>query len=339
MRGPDDWDAVALTGEPVLVIGWRKTNTLVGATVDLTDTTFATFIEVAETALERLGRQERRPWEPDAELEEGEQFFAISTADLPALTPPRRSRRQRPETEDRAVPDQTGDPALSQLAALPRLLFRPGTLTTLDASQLGAGTFNFYAIVLREEVGDQPIAFVRAVDPTRIIKKARWYFSHSGALQQVRRPDFALDDDIDLVVTPEEVAVCRPIAFDRLFFDVRALLNDVPANAQILSDALTELPMAAVTRQSFINVCQSRPTFARRLQRLAHAIDGASVTPATLREVLTTHGLSPDDFLDVNNHLKIEDGNVRTFLDVAEGRWYQADFTGAARRADRWSSR
>jgi hypothetical protein len=53
---------------------------------------------------------------------------------------------------------------------------------------------------------------------------------------------------------------------------------------------------------------------------------------------LRRHGQRAADFVK-NGTLDIGAAQVGAFLDIAEGRWYEADFTNEPRRAARWSRR
>ena len=81
-----------------------------------------------------------------------------------------------------------------------------------------------------------------------------------------------------------------------------------------------------------------RPTFARRLQELAFSEYGKEITLARLHRALQRHGEVPTDFLR-GGKIEITPDEVGPFLDVLEGRWYEADFTSEPRRAASWSRR
>jgi hypothetical protein len=187
--------------------------------------------------------------------------------------------------------------------------------------------------------GGEPIAFVSEYDPTLILRKASTFLRFDGTLRLAPRPDFALNERADLIITPTEIIALRATSFDRLFSDVRALMNDVPTYVFKLRAALAGLPMTDASAQAFEAVCAKRPSDARRLQRLAtNAAHLATLTPDSLLEVLAAREFDPADFLGTSG-LEIAEGQVGDFLDLVEGRFFDADFTSERRRAARWSPR
>jgi hypothetical protein len=63
-------------------------------------------------------------------------------------------------------------------------------------------------------------------------------------------PDLALDDRADLVITSNQIAILNPAVFDRLFSDIRALLNDIPANVVSLESAYKQLPLSDESKKA-----------------------------------------------------------------------------------------
>src|SRR6266536_1830881 len=78
---------------PRLILGWRPSiRRLAGGRVRLRDDVYRSLKQVSEEALVRLASSRARPYQPTAELEEGEEHFVIPIGELPA--PPRRRRRR-----------------------------------------------------------------------------------------------------------------------------------------------------------------------------------------------------------------------------------------------------
>jgi hypothetical protein len=327
LKQPGDWRGLDLTGDPILVVGRRpKPRVLEGFVVDLHAETFPTMRSIAETTLRPLPDLEALPWHSNADMVRGEQYLNIDVTDLPTpLT-----------SVQAAVPD--GALALADAADLIRLVLAPGQLDNLHPSELANEHWRFYAVVWESADAGKPIAFVSEYDPTFVLRKASAYFRFDGVLRNAPSPDFALDDSANLIVTEVEVAILNPPTFDRLFADIRHLLSDVPAYAKSLSTAMVGLPMSPGTEDVLARVCATKPSLARQLQNLSASKDATSITVASLRDALRKHGQAPGDFI-VKGELTLDDDRARTFLDVAEGRWYEADFSGEPRRAARWSRR
>lgn len=337
MKEPSDWAAVNTSGDPILVVGRRpRPKQLEGFVVDLDLDTHGIMRDIAATTIAALASRRRLDWHPDADMEPGEEYLTVGVADLPSA--PRRSRREN--LGEAARPDQEAPPdqRLSEAADLLRLVLAPGELDNLHPGELADGNFRFYAIVWESADQDAPVAFVSEYDPTAILRKAHGFFRFDGTLRAADPPDFTLDHQADLIITRSEIAILNPAVFNRLFADIRALLNDVPSYTGALKRALKGLPMTAASELVIEQVCSTRPSYARRLQNLAASPGAASITANSLRRVLKRHRQDPRDFLR-SGLLEIGPAQVPVVLDVAEGRWYEADFTGEPRRAARWARR
>jgi hypothetical protein len=331
MKQPSEWSTLDLTGDPILVVGRRpKPRTLEGYVVDLHVETFETMRDIARTTAGELADRVPLPWHPNADMLRGEQYLSVDVHELPA-----------PATTgqlDAEEPPGVASSPLADAADLIRLVLDPGALDNLHPDQLAQGRFRFYAVVWENADTGGPVAFVSEYDPTTVLRKASSYFRYDGTLRAADAPDFALDDRADLVVTADEVAILSPTAFDRLFADIRALLNDVPAYTTALKQAMTGLPLSSASEAAITQVCASKPSYARQLQNLSTSAGAAAITPALLRTALKRHGQDPATFL-TKGVLDIGIDQVGALLDVAEGRWYEADFTSEPRRAARWSRR
>ncbi|MHB8449083.1 MAG: hypothetical protein ACYDAQ_01210 [Mycobacteriales bacterium] len=330
MKQPSDWANLDLAGDPILIVGRRpKPRVLEGYVLDLHSETFPTMRAIAQTTTEALHDRQPLAWHPNADMIIGEQYLAVDVTDLPT---------KPPSSEPSPTEDSVAAPPLADAADLIRLVLAPGELDNLDPAALASERFRFYAIVWEQADAGQPSAFVSEYDPTTVLKKASSYFRYDGTLRSTATPDFALDDRADLIITTTDIAILNPAAFDRLFADIRALLNDVPTYVMALKTAMTSLSMSAATEAAIAEVCAKKPSFARQLQNLSTSPHTASITAHSLRTVLKRHGQTPADFL-TKDALTIDAAHVSTFLDVAEGRWYEADFTSEPRRAARWSRR
>jgi hypothetical protein len=331
LKQPADWATLDLEGDPILIVGRRpKPRVLQGYVVDLHSETFPTMRSIAHATTEELRKRQPMAWHPNADMIPGEQYLTVQIGDLPTSLPAT-APNLAPEGPVVAHP-------LADAADLIRLVLAPGQLDNLDPALLSSERFRFYAIAWEAADGGQPIAFVSEYDPTTVLKKASSYFRYDGTLRNAAAPDFALDDRADLVITGTEVAILNPAAFDRLFADIRSLLNDVPTYTSALKTAMAGLSISTGTETAIIEVCATKPSLARQLQSLCTSTHTASITPQSLRDVLKRHGQTPADFI-IKGVLHIDADQVGTFLDVAEGRWYEADFTSEPRRAARWSRR
>lgn len=322
MRDPQTWSEVDLSGQPLLVIGDRpRPRQLEGWVVDTRETTHGILRSVAEQAISDLAERTPTTWQPEGSFEAGEQYLVLDTGELLQV-----------------VAAGSAPVGLAEASALLSLLLDVPDLDDIDGDRIGEGRFRFYAITFEQGDAGETISFVRAMDPSAPLRAASAWFRWQGALEPAPAPDLAISDTVDLVVTGTEIAILRPSAFDALFADVRMLLNDVPAMVKQLGKAMTGLKMTAAARKALEVVCATKPSYARRLHLLATSEYAGSITPEALKRVLRHHGETPSHYL-TRDQLDIGPDHVASLLDVAEGRWYTADFSKERRRADRYRTR
>jgi hypothetical protein len=349
---PADAFAVDFEKDPHLVLGWRPmTRRLAAGRVPLRDDVFESLRQVAREALARLGSSRSRSYEPAAELEESEEHFVVPIGDLPPpQRPPRRQRSARTETgtaneagagtdeHPRVEPGSDLGGTLPDVADLVAIVRQVDDLESIDAGRLAEGSFLFYGIVLPGPAGH--VGFVKKTDPVTTLRKGRAYFRYADALVTTARPDLMLYGDVDMVVGPTDIAVFRKSALDQLLSDVRVVLQDVPANVGLVGTSLAaKVPLTAAARDSLEEYCSTRPSLAARLRLLPARIDQIKLTPACVRKALRRHGEDPSLLVNGSGEFDFAGEGVRAFLDVAEGRWFEDEFSSERRRADRYSIR
>ncbi|WP_431239263.1 hypothetical protein ACQ86B_06005 [Mycolicibacterium aichiense] len=212
-------------------------------------------------------------------------------------------------------------------------------LEVVSANALADGDFAFYAICYPQENSNEVVAFVRALNPTRVLKKAAFVGRFAGSLRRVETPDLVLDSEIDLVLTIDELAILRRSAYDRLFADLDELAAAVPTNIVQLTQAMPSLPIAEESLAVLTALGSELSSVARRLELLS-ADDGlAEISPVSLRTALARHGESPDEWFNGSDEVLLDRERAKNFLDVVEGRWWTSDFQRERRRADRFRKR
>jgi hypothetical protein len=334
MRSGEEWRLLDLRLPPVLVVGWRpKPRRIDGARMAVLDTSYDSLREVGQRAVTQLETSEASSWHPYAPVEAGEEHLSLSVSDLPQASPP----------SGASTPTNPGPVGFDELADVLRLVLRPGDFDEITVDELGTHSPLFTALIWQRGVvtgpEESPVAFVSKHNPIQPFRSARRWFVFDGALKPVETPEFAVAEKVDLVITSDEIAVFDPKAFDALFADIRQLLEDVPANVAALAKILTKLPFGEAANEALVLACGSKPSFARRLQNLSADSSLASkLTINTLRAVLSTHNQPTADFIK-GGKLSFGVSRVGAFLDIAEGRWWTADFTGERRRAGSWSRR
>jgi len=316
-----------LGDDPILIVGRRrKPKELEAFIVNLDSSTFVELRGIAMSTINVARRSTAVEWRPNLVIEET-QLAVVDSGYLPPSP-------GAAEAVDEGLFDTDG--LLG--AELLDLLRSPGGLESLTPAILESGDFRFYAIIWPSGGSGRLVAFVSEFNPVAIRRQAKSFYSFDGTLELTTGPDFALDGIADLVVTSEAIWILRAVAFDRLFADVRASLNDVEASVSALQSALPRLAFSSISLKAIRSVCAIKPTYARRLQDLSETEHIKSITPALLKRALEDHGADPRDFIRAGV-VEIDRDEVGELLDVLEGRWYEADFSMEPRRAGRWTRR
>jgi len=318
---PRDWAAVSLQRGAELVVGWRpRRSRLDAAAVELSREVADEIRKLCVATLERLAGLVRRPYGGSPYIEQGEEYLAVPATELP--------RTGAPSSE------QVDDDEAAALSDLERLIATAG-LPPVSREELREGKYLFYAVVCTEAAGRQRIGFVRQTDPHRVAKTGGFMarFGEEG-LQSLEDPVFIFEAGFDLVVAPDEVAVLRLEAFNRMFADLNTITAAARGNAKMIASSVTGMTPAAT--QALGAAASGRPSLARRLQRLLRPGALPPVTPEALSEAMIKHGLDPTAIVSDDKIAFAEDDAV-VFLDLLEQLYYETDFTGEHRRADRYS--
>ncbi len=132
-------------------------------------------------------------------------------------------------------------------------------------------------------------------------------------------------------------------ALSFLFTDVRLVQTGVPTQVAEISQAISEtIPFSDQSMESLISLGRKLKSVANRLYglsaRLRELQEHDSLTTERYREIAMNDDqalrlLGPDGQFD------FDEAGAHTFLDVIEGRYFENDWTGSPRRADRYSRR
>ena len=334
-RSPAEWAALSVGEDVGLLLGWRPgRDRLEGRPVEIAADVRDLLRETAQESLAELGRRRRRPLSGVPALEPGEEYLSVELPDLRRVASTGDADGGLPE----AVPPD-GDADATEVAAdLLRLIEAARRDPDyLERSQIADGHFLFHAVTGTLSDGE-PAAFVRQTNPKRGLETGRFVTAYRNTLSRVDDPVLIFDEDVDLIVTPTEIAVLGLTAFDRLFADLDLAVAQVPASLDRVVEALPlELPEAV--RGVIVDATRGRRSLAKQLRRLATADHLHLVTATALREKLGQHGLETHRF-GTGDALELAGGgDVPILLDLLEQLYYEADFSGEHRRADRYSRR
>jgi hypothetical protein len=315
-----DWLAHSLAPGAELIVGWRpRRSRLDAAAIELSRDVASEMQAMCRRTLDHVASLIRRPYGGAPYIEPGEEYLAVPVTELasPAL-------RARIIEDDEA----TG------LSDLQRLISTPG-LAPLSRGDLQDGRYLFYAVICTGQRTGQRIGFVRQTDPHRVARTGglATLFGQEG-LRRLQDPVFVFEAGFDLVISPDEVAVLRLEAFNRMFADLNTLALAAPANASKIADMVGQVAPAAV--DALAHGAAARPSLARRLQRLAQAGTVPSVTPRDLSRAMLKHGLDPAQLV-TSDEITFPQERADVFLDLIEQLYYETDFTREHRRSDRYS--
>jgi hypothetical protein len=314
-----DWPALALAPGAELIVGWRpRRSRLEGAAVDLSREIARELQAMCRKALDSFHDLSRRPYGGSPYIE-ADEYLAIPVTELADAV------------ADSSVTD---DDEAAGLSDLQRLVTTPG-LDALSSRELRDGRYLFYAVICTVRRTRQRLGFVRQTDPHKVARTGglMTLFGEQG-LRRLEDPVFVFEAGFDLVISPDEVAVLRLEAFNRMFADLNTLALAAPANAGKIAGMVGQVAPEAV--EALARAGAARPSVARRLQRLAR--DGAvpRVAPADLSLAIRKHGLDPAQIVP-GDEIAFSQEQAMVFLDLIEQLYYETDFTGEHRRSDRYS--
>lgn len=316
------WNEIDLSGSPRLLLARRKSSKRVEAyRVELHEDLFDDLRSVARTAIHKLERREAKPYSAFA-AKSGDDYFDVDTSDIPQ----RRDRRKREE-----------DPAAFEIASALAMIATTDRHHTLTAEELRTLEPSLYAIVFED--GGEYIGFIRNRSPQRALKPGLRWFQYGDTLVEVTPPDLAIDEEVDVVVSPNRCAVLTPGAFESIFGDVGIVFQQVPTNVETISTALkATMPLTDESTKALTARCGRRVIDAKRLNHIATERKEAlaRMTQNHMRKLLKERNL---DGALRKGRLRLTEENVSEFLDLVEGRLFSDDVTGEERRADAYSPR
>lgn len=324
-RNPADWNSITLANDLTLLLGWRPgPKKLTAERLETNSDVADELRDLCRTTLDRLGTLTARPYEEPSILERGEEFFTLDLEDLP-FTPQPRSRDTVAHTDNERDEEQR------QVADLIDLIHRAATLDPLSAGQARDGRFLFYAVVTADEAGD-PVAFVKQSSRIRVARPGRLVAIYADRLSRVEQPVFAFPDDFDLVLAGADLAVLRAEAYLSLFTDIEVLRNAVPGLVTRLSQRINvDIPDASLTVLQ--KQCALKPSFAKRLRRLADQPWLDSVTPNALRKEMAALPGLPAGVIVEDGSLTVTEEGVEVLLGLIEQVYWVGSFDQQLRQA------
>ena len=328
-REPEQWAGLALGPGVRLLLGWRdRQRSIAARPVRVSSDIAATLTDACRGALERIGALERRIYSGIPALETG-QYLSLAIEPEPAAD-------GDPAEPSWLLPEEMA--ATAQMLSIVDEAFESEDWLT-RGELAGARGWLFYAVVVELADGSgEVLAFVRRYNPQRGLSAGRLQLAARGStLKRFNDPLFNLDLSFDLVIAPDEIAILAVSAFNSVFADIEVAKLLVPEHAQAIADGLA-LSVTGDSQEAIRRACEESTVLANRVRRLAHAGYLGKVDLAAIHGALDRHGIARQRL--GQRRLKLAGReDVEVLFDLLEGLYYEADFTGEARRAIRFSVR
>lgn len=303
-----------------MLLGRRKSSKRFDVNqVEIHQDLFSEIRSICMATLVELDRREAKGYFPFATAT-SDDYLVVDVSDLP-------------KREDRR---KTGDEAFEPAAAL-AMIAATDEFSSLSAAELRGVTPSMYAFSFKTAEGY--IGFIRNTSPRRRVDPGLRFLKFEDTLRRMDPPDLAIDTSIDVVVTPDRVAILSLASFNTLFGDIGIAFEAVPGHLGDVAKALkSNLPLTDESLAAIGRRCGRRVIDARRLSHIASQRPGAlaALKSDELTRLLERRGLVG---AVENGKLHLTDEMVSDFLDAIEGRLFDDDVTGEQRRADSYSPR
>lgn len=288
--GSEDLD---LDGDMTLIVARRASTKLHAWKIEFAKDATSELRGAIARTVERLGQLTARSYEPSLVIGDGD-YLAVPDQLIAAAAPPLPSRRARSE------PDPEGSRRRSRAAApaqgietdpqVRHVLRQASGHPLLAAPDLEGSPFLFYAVVVGG-VPEARTAFVRKRSPTRALGPGLVFF-HGDRLTRVTEPLLVLEDNFDLVVTPEGIAVLSQPVFEQLFRDAETLVERYPVWAK----AFSTLGLDAGQTEILTERCRRDSRLAHRLRQIHESghLAAGNVTAKQVFEEAKRLGINRD---------------------------------------------
>ncbi|MBT2232305.1 hypothetical protein [Nonomuraea sp. NEAU-A123] len=330
--GPRALGDITLDGTPYLVLGRRKgRRDMEAKKIIIHEALHEPLWELSLNALERVRASSPRPYEPNAELERGEEYFLLDLDEIPEQ-PEKPSKRKKSD-----LPEE--DHNEDRTAALVRTLRDVGILDVLGPYGLPEFAPAIFYSVAWQQADDAWVHFIRKTNPRSVFKPGLKWFGFGDSLKRIEDPAMVIDEHVDIILTSDQLVAFSGQHLRTLFTDVHIVLQDVPKYVESISKVLEEesIGITGDAKAALLAASKRRVSFAARLYRLQERLSEIKLDLDRLGNVLDLHSIDISSLLDGEGRLHFQEDQAGLFLDVLDGRFFKDDWTGEPRRADRYS--
>lgn len=322
-----DFKNINFDVNPRLLVGSRgPSRRLEALKVGLHEDVFGELAALCAPTVQQLSNYEERPYETFAELDDDE-YFWYQHSDLPPHPP-------LSDFEGDGEPPTTDN----DTADLVRLIRTVDALNEISKTDIHNSRFSFYVICWEHK--KSMIGFVSHVNPISTLRPGLRFFRFGETMRSLARPDFALTSGSDLVVGLDGTAILKPHAFSTLLGDVGVIFDHVIGDIHSVKLALkSSVKLSPLAEAALKSESLRTQKHAKRLRALPDRLGKINLTAASLRKSLKNHNIDPNLILNSKGEFSFIEENVSVFFDAIDSRYFEDDFSGEKRRADRFSSR
>lgn len=178
----------------------------------------------------------------------------------------------------------------------------------------------YAAVQQRNEVSR---LYIRRQNPVKLASKTLFSAIAGGALDKLKQPVLAFDDQIDVVVEGTQIFILNIRGFESLFRDSDMVLEAAPKWVDELRD---HVRISASGREELLAGVTRNSLHRRKLLSILDSSHIDKLTPKRIAKRMRKHNLDPAEHL-VNDELAITKNNMDSILKLLNEDLYRGDFS------------
>jgi hypothetical protein len=323
------WDTLALTGDPILVVGLRPKTKIIGYRITVDQNLHPDLRKIADDALAIVKNRIALDYTPYVEPEDNE-YLKLATSTLTI-------------TKTRTNPSGTTSQK-QKTARLLEIMQNADTLPPLGAKALTERLDEFVLQAVCLHTGTDVVGFVTKGNAGRVIKRSAiplGFADDQDRFKKISRPEVILESDVHAILAPGEIAILNVTQFQFLVGDIGLVQEYATAQVKVISQSFQDrgVPLHAATAAALAARAKGSVQLAKRLDAFNERILVLDVSRITDGKGFTQQGLKRADFVNNKGEIQCEDDRVVELLDALEGRYFDDGFSDEHRRADRFRKR
>lgn len=331
--GTMDWNKLKLAGDPILVVGLRKSSKLEPYRVMLDQDLNDPLRKVASEAVKAIAARKAVPYTPYVSPGANE-YLILDPATLTITVEESDSDGAKSERE--------------QTAELVETVVGAAGLPVIGAAQLinRLEDLYFQAVCVPHDGGI--VGCVTKTAARQQIKRSAIPLGKDNKLdrfKRITRPEVVLESEVHAAVAPDEVAILNRTQFQFLVGDIGLVTQYVPKQVKRISDQLSRrgIKLNSKTRKSLEARAIESIQIAKRLDAFSERVKVVDMSRITSGAGFTDQDLKKHDFVNAKGEIACDASRVVELLDALEGRFFTDAFSSPAspeqRRADNFRKR